>query len=132
MKLQLATGLHDGWTQIVGIEQDQELDTRGGFELPDELRCQLRRLAKGKSQGRTVGFFDIKPDAKGDDVTTADQYGADILVPPAVGVSRGVFHLGDGVHRLAPFGFLGVINDQVDSIALAGTEGAQQCLGLLA
>jgi hypothetical protein len=56
----------------------------------------------------------------------------DILVPPDVGLGRGGFHLGDGVHRLAPLGFLGVVNDQVDSIPLAETEGAQQGPGLLA
>ena len=130
--MQFATGLYDGWPQIVGIAQDHDLDARGRLELPDEVRCQLRRLTNRKTPGRTVGFFDIKPDATRDDVTMADHDGADRLMPPDVRLSRGVFPRGDGVPRLDPVGFLGVINDQGKRIALAGTEGTQQGLGLLA
>ena len=54
-----------------------------------------------------------------------------VLMPPEVGVGRGVFHLGNRLHRLGPFGFLGVVNDQVEGLPLAGTEDTQQVLGFL-
>ena len=44
MKLLLAAGLHNRGTQIIGIEQHHDLDTRRRCALPDELRCQLRGL----------------------------------------------------------------------------------------
>ena len=68
-------------------------------------------------------LFDIEPDATGDHVITADQDGTHILVALDVRVGRGVLHLGNGVHRLTPFGFLGVIDDQIDGLALAWDGG---------
>jgi hypothetical protein len=59
------------------------------------------------------------------------QGATDIRVTPDIGVGCGVLHLGERLHRLAPFGSLGVINDQGDGFSLAGMEDTQQCLGLL-
>jgi hypothetical protein len=87
---------------------------------------------EGDAYDGAVGLLDVEPDAKGHHVVPIDQDGTDILMPPDVGVSRRVFHLGNRVHRLALFGWLGVINDHIEGLPLAGTEGAQQFLGFLA
>jgi hypothetical protein len=128
----LPAGLHDSRAEVVGIKQHHDLDASGSFELPNQLGGQFSGLAEGQPQGWTVRLFDVKSDAKRDDVITADHDGADILVAPDVRVGRGVLQLGDGGHGSPAFGVLGIIKDQVDGLPLAGMEGAHQGLGLLA
>lgn len=59
VKVLLATGLHDGPTQRVGIKQHHDLDARRGLALPNELRGQLGGFVKGEPQGRTRRLFDL-------------------------------------------------------------------------
>ena len=132
VKLLLPAGLHDRVAQRVGIKEDQHLDAHRGLELPDELRRPFGGFPEGTLQGATRGFFDIEPEAKRDDLPAEEQNATDILVTPDVCLERWILHLGHGVHDLAPFGFLRVINAQVDGRPLGGTKGAQPCLRLLA
>jgi hypothetical protein len=119
----LTAGLHGGRAERVGITQHHHRDAHGGLKLPEPLGSQLGGLAKGQPQGGTRRLFDIKPDAKRDDMITADQQSADILVAPDVRVGRGVFHRGDGVHRPTTCGVLGIIKDHIAGLSLPGTEG---------
>jgi hypothetical protein len=128
----LPAGFYDRPTQIVGVKEDQHPDAYRRLELPDELRRQFGHFPEGARQGGTLGFFDIQPDAKGDHLRSEEQDAPDILVPPDVGVKCRVFHLGNRIHGLAPFGFLGVIHEHVEGLPLGGMEGAQHFLGLLA
>jgi hypothetical protein len=132
MEAVFTAGLHDGGAEIVRITQHHHRDARGGLELPQQLGGQCGGRAEGQPSGRTVCVFDREPDANRDDVITADQDGTDILVAPDVRVGRGVLHLGDGVYGSTPFGFLRIIQDQLDGLSRLGTAGAQSCLGLLA
>jgi len=77
-------------------------------------------------------LFDIEPDAKRDDLLTADQDGTDILMAPDGGVARGVLHLGDGGHGFTPFGFLGIIAHQVDGCSRPKAQALEQLVGFLA
>jgi hypothetical protein len=61
-----------------------------------------------------------------------DQHGTHILVASDVRVERRIFHLSHSLDGFASFGFLGVIDEHVDDFPLAGVEGLQHCLGLLA
>jgi hypothetical protein len=132
VKVLLPASFHDGVTQIVGIKEDQDLDAGRGLAPPDELSGQFRGLAERELQGRSLRFLHIKPDPKGNDMITDHQDCADILMSPNIGLGRGVFHLGHRVHSLAPFGLLGVINDQVNGLPLAQSVGAEQFPSLLA
>ena len=125
-------GLYHRGPQIIGITRHDDLDAGGGIELPNEVGGQLDRFLEGDTHRGTRFLLDIQPDAPGDHVLPEEQNATDILVPLEIGVGRGVLHLGDRVHRPAPFGLLRVVNDQVESFSRARTEGAQQCLGLLA
>jgi hypothetical protein len=125
MKLLRAAGPHDRGTQIIGIKQDHDLDASGGLELPNEVGGQLGCFLERDAHRGTGLLLDIQPDAPGDDVLPEEQGATDILVAPDIGVGRGVLHLGDRLHRLAPFGCLGVVKDQVDGVSLVGMEAAQ-------
>ena len=57
VKLLLPASLHDRRAQIIGIKEDQHLDTRRGLEFPDELGGQFGGFPEGKLQGGTLGFF---------------------------------------------------------------------------
>src|SRR5918998_2973665 len=92
VETRLPTRLDHGGTEIVGIKQDEELDAGRGVALPDQLGRQLRRLAKWDTHARARLFLDIQPDAPGDYLVTVDQDGADVLVPPNVGLGGRVFH----------------------------------------
>jgi hypothetical protein len=52
-------------------------------------------------------------------------------VTPAIRVGGGVLHLGDGVHVLAPFGMLGIIEDQIHGVPRLRGQGPEQFLRLL-
>ena len=56
-------------------------------------------------------FFDVQPDARGEHRLAEDQEATDRLLAADGRVKRRLFHRGDRVHGLAPFGLLRVIDD---------------------
>jgi hypothetical protein len=125
-------GLHHGRAQRGGLKLPRDLDARGGLALPAPWSGPFRGLAAGPPQGWAVRLLDIQAEANREDVITADQDGADILVTPDGRVGRGVLHLGDGIHGAPTCGVLGSLQDHVDGLSLPGREGAPPCLSLLA
>jgi hypothetical protein len=121
----LPTRLDDAGTAIVGLTQDEELDAGRGVALPEQLGRPLRRLATGATHARALRFLALQPEAPGDYLVTVDQEGADVLVPPDVGRGGRAFHRRDGVHQLAPCGWLRGVQDQGDGLTRAGMSGAQ-------
>jgi hypothetical protein len=125
-------GPHHGRAESGGRNQHHDLDARGGLALPAPWRGPCGGLAEGPPHGWTVRLVAITSAATREAVITGDQDGADLRVAPDGRVGRGVLHRGNGVHGAPTWGVLGIIQDQVNGLALAGMARAQPCLGLLA
>jgi hypothetical protein len=126
------TGLEHSMAERVGIKQHHDLDARGGGAFSDQLGGQLGGLTEGHSQGGTVFFFDVPPDAIGDHMLAEDQDATDILRASDVRVNRRLFQLGDRVHGRAPCGLLRVMDDQREGFPRRRRQSPQQFLRLLA
>jgi hypothetical protein len=95
-------GLDHDIAEVVGIKQDQDLDTPWTLEFPNEVRNQLRRVAEGRVRGLGVPWFDVEPDPPGNDVVTADQESIDLLMSTDIRVGHRVLHLGHRVQVFPP------------------------------
>jgi hypothetical protein len=56
--------------------------------------------------------------------------GTDILVPTNIDLGSRVFHFGHRIHVPLPFGFLGIIDDQIEGFPLLWVQGSEQLADL--
>jgi hypothetical protein len=113
----LATGLNYPPTEIVSIKKYHNLDADWGLERVNELRRQLRDLAKRQVQGRALLLLDVEADAIGNDLIPETDNGADILMPVDISLGDRVLHLGHRVYVGTPFGRFRVTDDQIERLA---------------
>ena len=124
------TGLDDRRAQVEAVEQDADANILGRLEFADQLGGQFGGLTEGPLQRPTVLLLDVQPHAPGNRVAAKRQDGRDVLMAPHGGVGQWVFHPADGLHGLAAFAFLGVVEDQLDGLSRLRRQQGQQLLGL--